>query len=141
MDVHTRMEAYETIVARTASILKTINTQTRLKQSQRQLELQLLRREKADLEVRWQRLLKKAADLKRENNQLRKSTLRGTSSSVELSALILGIEKDAEPSEIKQAYRSKAKRLHPDRLQGDEDVFKALTEAMLILMKQRQKED
>jgi molecular chaperone DnaJ len=49
---------------------------------------------------------------------------------------ILGVTPTASQSEIKNAYRSKAKDLHPDKNQGDtalEEKFKAVSEAYDIL--------
>ena len=49
---------------------------------------------------------------------------------------ILGVSPTASQSDIKDAYRSKAKALHPDKNQGDtalEEKFKAVSEAYDIL--------
>lgn len=50
----------------------------------------------------------------------------GTRSRDELRALeVLGLEPDAEFDEIRKAWRSKAKEVHPDVRPGDEDAAKA----------------
>ena len=41
---------------------------------------------------------------------------------------ILGVSRDADQSEIKKAYRKKARELHPD-YGGDEEAFKELSVA------------
>jgi hypothetical protein len=41
----------------------------------------------------------------------------------------LGVATDADEAEIKSAYRERAKELHPDRTDGDEEAFKRVTEA------------
>ena len=49
---------------------------------------------------------------------------------------VLGVNKSADESEIKKAYRKLAMKYHPDRNQGDkasEDKFKEASEAYSIL--------
>ena len=49
---------------------------------------------------------------------------------------ILGISRDADPGEIKKAYRKAALKFHPDKTPGDqkaEDRFKEAAEAYLVL--------
>ena len=45
----------------------------------------------------------------------------------------LGVPRDATPEEIKKAYRHKAKTLHPDAPDGDEDAFKRASRAVAVL--------
>jgi DnaJ family protein A protein 2 len=45
---------------------------------------------------------------------------------------VLGVNKNATPSEIKKAFRKKALHNHPDR-GGDEEAFKAVSEAYEVL--------
>jgi len=46
---------------------------------------------------------------------------------------ILGIEKSASEEEIKKAYRRLAHKYHPDKIQGDEKMFKKINEAYQVL--------
>ncbi len=45
---------------------------------------------------------------------------------------VLGVSKDASDTDIKKAYRAKARELHPDQ-GGDEEAFKELTAAYEVL--------
>ncbi|GAB6879813.1 hypothetical protein JCM17823_20870 [Halorubrum gandharaense] len=42
---------------------------------------------------------------------------------------VLGVDPAADEGSVRDAYREKAKRLHPDTEGGDEEAFKRLTEA------------
>jgi len=46
---------------------------------------------------------------------------------------ILGVERDACPTQIKHAYRKKAQALHPDKENGDAAAFRELREAYQVL--------
>lgn len=48
-------------------------------------------------------------------------------------ARLLGISPSASAQEIRKAYRAKAQKFHPDH-GGDEDIFKAITEAAAKLL-------
>jgi curved DNA-binding protein CbpA len=52
----------------------------------------------------------------------------------------LGVKPDASNQQIKDAYRSKASRDHPDKQTGDEDVFKALQNAYAVLSDPKRRE-
>lgn len=42
---------------------------------------------------------------------------------------ILGVNADADDDAIREAYREKVKRVHPDRADGNEEAFKRVTRA------------
>jgi molecular chaperone DnaJ len=46
---------------------------------------------------------------------------------------ILGIERSASPDEIKKAFRTMAKKHHPDKHDGDDSEFKKINEAYSVL--------
>lgn len=46
---------------------------------------------------------------------------------------ILDVEQDASPEDIKKAYRKKAQQLHPDKENGDEELFKQVKAAYEVL--------
>lgn len=46
---------------------------------------------------------------------------------------ILGVDEDASQKQIKDAYRKKAKKHHPDSKEGDEEKFKKINEAHKVL--------
>jgi curved DNA-binding protein CbpA/protein-S-isoprenylcysteine O-methyltransferase Ste14 len=46
---------------------------------------------------------------------------------------ILGVSENAEPDEIKKAYRTLAFRYHPDKTTGNEEMMKELNEAYAVL--------
>ena len=47
---------------------------------------------------------------------------------------ILGVARNATPEEIKKAFREKAKRFHPDRHKGSQELFKKITLAYETLI-------
>jgi curved DNA-binding protein CbpA len=46
---------------------------------------------------------------------------------------ILGVDRNADESEIKKAYRKLAKEYHPDKSSGNEEKFKEVADAYDIL--------
>ncbi len=46
---------------------------------------------------------------------------------------LLGVERNATPDDIKRAYRKRARELHPDAPDGDEELFKELNRAREVL--------
>lgn len=66
----------------------------------------------------------------------------GSRSADEMRALeLLGLDADAGIAEIKQAWREKAKKVHPDVCPGDEDAAKAFQAYQLAYEVLRQAED
>ena len=47
---------------------------------------------------------------------------------------ILGIQKSANHKEIKNAYKTLSLKYHPDRPEGDQEIFKKISEAYNILI-------
>ena len=47
---------------------------------------------------------------------------------------LLGIDKTATPKEVKKAYKDKSKLHHPDKENGNEELFKRLQEAYTVLI-------
>ncbi|WP_280587479.1 J domain-containing protein, partial [Halorubrum sp. Boch-26] len=45
----------------------------------------------------------------------------------------LGLDRTADQESIRETYRERAKRLHPDGEDGDEEAFKKLNEAYELL--------
>ena len=45
----------------------------------------------------------------------------------------LGVSKDATPEEIRKAFLARAKKHHPDKEGGDEDAFKRVNNAYMVL--------
>ena len=133
-----RLQFYEHVVEKTAQLLKYLNDTS--VQADAQLEQRLEEAEAGNRQLRdkLDRLLKKAAELKRENRQLREQLGRPPSNATELACTLLGVQRDAGAAEIKKAYRIKAKATHPDTGGGDPDLFKATTEAMILLMARRE---
>ena len=58
-----------------------------------------------------------------------RSRERRSDPSVEEARRVLGVEPDAGETEIKRAYRDRAKEVHPDQAGGDEETFKRVTAA------------
>lgn len=46
---------------------------------------------------------------------------------------VLGLDTDADPDEVRRAYRERVKSVHPDRESGDQDEFKRVKEAYEVL--------
>ena len=52
---------------------------------------------------------------------------------------ILGIERGANPDEVKKAFRKLAHKYHPDKKDGDETKFKEVSEAYSILSDEKKR--
>lgn len=63
------------------------------------------------------------------------ATEAGAASALAEDYAILGLDNDAGLTKIKEAYRSKVKKYHPDNaVTGDEDIFKSLDRAYKRLL-------
>lgn len=129
-----RLAFYEDVVERTGKVLKWINANSLIYEERTTQKLRATVHSNKELERKLERLLERAAELKRENKQLRKKVSATSVDTLKLSRLILGVSEDADKEIIKKAYRNKAKNIHPDREHGDPDLFKAVTEAMVLLI-------
>ena len=137
-DYSTMLSFYEEVVERTSNVLKQINASALISEERQQEELRSAREEVTEMEAKLKRLLHRAAELKKENKMLRAMVKKNLSrnGSNELARAILGVEEGATDAEIKKAFRAKAKRIHPDREHGDADLFKVVTSAMNMLLKE-----
>lgn len=125
---------YEDVIERTRKILKWINASALINQDSKERELKETKGELNRIKKKMDILLKKAADLKRENKILKKK--RADLPSTEAAAMarnLLGVTEKADTQELKRAFRRKAKLVHPDRKFGDADLFKTLKTAYLLL--------
>lgn len=132
-DEEERLRFYEEVVERTAAVLTWINGSSFYFEVQAKEQLKGLQAENETLERKLHRLLERAADLKKENKILRSKVKDISVDTLTICRVMLGVNEQADKHQIKQAYRQKAKRIHPDS-GGDADVFKALTRAMVLLL-------
>ncbi|WP_254663102.1 J domain-containing protein [Haladaptatus sp. W1] len=59
-----------------------------------------------------------------------RTTVNGSSGPSPTEAYrILGVDADADEDAVRQAYREKVKRVHPDRADGNEEAFKRVNRA------------
>ncbi len=133
-----RLEFYENIVEKTALLLKYINDSNASPDDELRRQLRQTQELNHNLQEKLDRLLQKAAELKKENKKLRQDNQQPTAEARQLACKMLGIKEGADIAAIKSAYRQKAKLTHPDNEQGDSDLFKAITDAMIILLANRQ---
>lgn len=125
---------YENVVERTRKILKWINASALINQDSRERELKETRDELNRVKKKMEILLKKAADIKRENKMLRKKSAKLPSTeAIAMARKILGVTDETDIHGLKKAFRRKAKLIHPDRKYGDPDLFKSLKTAYQIL--------
>lgn len=133
-DEEQRLQFYEQVVERTATVLKWINASSLEYEQRTEKELIEIRKENESLERKLNRLLERAAELKKENKTLRSKVKSISVDTLTLCRLMLGVNEKALKPEIKKAYRQKAKLVHPDSGSGDANLFKAVTQAMMLLL-------
>lgn len=136
-----RIDFYEQVIDRTSQALRWINTTASVTEQADRARYEEAKEEVNQLNQKLNAVLKKAVQLKKENRQLKEELDRRSNSrpkngemSTKLACTLLGVKEDTDEKTIKKAYRSKAKQTHPDREYGDADLFKALTDAMLLLL-------
>lgn len=129
-----RLEFYENVVEKTALLLKYVNDSGNSPDAELTERLKKAEEGNRQLREKLDRLLQKAAELKRENKKLRQQNTRPATEVLDLARMLLGVKPETGVQGIKKAYRYKAKITHPDSRDGDADLFKAVTEAMIILL-------
>lgn len=140
LDKEDQLRAYQKMFIQMADVLHWINQRARQNGNNHiQKELKHARAQVEELQLKLDRLLHKAALLSKENKNLKAKTASGGASHT-WAFNLLGLEKDADLSSIKGAYRKKVKNVHPDRAHGDPDLFKSLTTAYLLLKKAKEAE-
>jgi len=125
---------YQDVVERTGAILKWINAQALTGEEATRRQMEEVQKENNLLRKKLEILLAKAADLKRENKKLKAEvrSRRGNSETL-MARQMLGVKDETTIKELKKAFRQKAKRVHPDRQDGDGDLFKTLQMAFKLL--------
>lgn len=129
-----KLAFYETVVERTVTSLKWFNANSKIFEERTTKKLLEAEQLQSDLQRKLDRLLEKAARLRIENKELKQKSKLFSTDTLKMARMILGLQGDVDKDAIKKAYRNKAKKVHPDRESGDADLFKALTEAMVLLI-------
>lgn len=129
-----QIQFYEEVVDKTVKILTWINASSHKFEEKNLQELDGLRVKNTETQRKMDRLLEKAAELSRENKELKKRMKGISRGDLKLARTLLGISEKLDIAVIKKAYRKKAKQVHPDNKHGDADLFKAVTDAMVLLV-------
>lgn len=118
---------YDSVFRQLAVIVKWINSQAIENEKHKELNSY------DEMEKKLHVVLKKAAELKKENADLKKKLRFFIGGDKNLARTILGVEEKTSQEHIKNAYKEKVKRTHPDLSEGNEDLFKAVKMAFELL--------
>jgi len=84
----------------------------------------------------WPRIIKGISELRGDSVPEPELPRTANATNLDMCFRLLGISPSAPWEEIERAYRTKAKKHHPDH-GGDEDAMRALNEAYALLKKSR----
>ena len=120
---------YESVFKQLSLIVKWINSQANQPKVDKDAATEI-----ETLERQYFTMLKKAADLKKENTSLKNQISTLKTNDAGLARILLGVSENAKKDDLKTAFKTKVKLLHPDLNSGDADVFKAVKKAFDVLM-------
>lgn len=124
---------YEQVFDQLRTILKWINANAIKAERIQVQEEQVIQHELEKQTIKLEKLLQRAAELKRENKLLRKKLSKLSDTDHKLAKMVLGIKEVSTLKDLKEAFRKKAKQVHPDNKNGDHDLFLSISAAYEIL--------
>lgn len=127
------MQFYDDIFNQIRQILKWLNANAIKAEYEQTQEKQNLLNQKIQSD-KLDKLLNKAAELKRENKELKQFIRKHINGNVDLAQTLLGVNQNCSSDDLKNKYRLMAKVTHPDTDAGNEHIFKAVKSAYEILM-------
>jgi len=124
---------YEQVFDQLRTILKWINANAIKAERKQVTEEQEIQIELEKQTMKLEKLLHRAAELKRENKLLRNKLSKLSDTDDKLAKMVLGIKEVSTLKDLKNAFRKKVKQVHPDRKNGDHDLFLSVSAAYEIL--------